>query len=348
MRAAILTVLILLCPFVAHADDKPTVVSACGTVPAGVWVPGGQAPQTVDTNGNVCTNGSGGGTGSSVEIAPGTGSNAAVAPANTPATAANPAVVVAVRPGDGPLAVTLPVSPTLAAGSGVVPTQGGAALSVTNPSFTEITDGTHAAAATKAASTAAVATDPALVVALSPNSSVPAGTAAIGGTQLSPTLATLGSVLTRPANTTAYAGTSTTPQLVGSSTTAGSVTVPSFSIATSGGYAAIPRLTLSTNVTTGWGAVALLVNLWVAAPTYTNGDGGTYAVATGAASWRAQYSCTLTQNGDGANCSAAPTIGNAPVLHPASGALLYWDVEIASAATPISGQTFTLVPEIWN
>lgn len=178
---------------------------------------------------------------------------------------------------------------------------------------------------------------------------LPPGTNEIGGTQLSPTLTTpSGATLTRPANTTAYAGTTTTPQLIASSTTAGSIAVPSFAIGTSGGYASIPRATLSTNATTGWGAVTLLINLWVAAPTYTNGDGGTYAVATGAASWRVQYSCTLVQYADGASCSMIPLVGNAPVLHPSSGTAIYWDIEIASSATPISGQTYTLVPEIWN
>ncbi len=44
----------------------------------------------------------------------------------------------------------------------------------------EITDGTNGPAAVKAASTAALATDPALVVALSPNSPLPAGTNLIG------------------------------------------------------------------------------------------------------------------------------------------------------------------------
>lgn len=57
----------------------------------------------------------------------------------------------------------------------------GTALSVTNPGFTEITDGIHAAAATKAASTAAVAADPALVVALSPAGDPCLGSAKSGG-----------------------------------------------------------------------------------------------------------------------------------------------------------------------
>lgn len=165
---------------------------------------------------------------------------------------------------------------------------------------------------------------------------------------LSPTLTTPPSTLTRPANTTAYVGSSTTPQLIGSNVTAGSVVVPSFSIANSGGHAAIPRLTIATNVTTGWGGVSLTITLWTAAPTYSTGDGATYTVATGSALRRSIYTCTLIQNADGASCNAAAATGNAPVIAPASGALVYWDVQIAAAATPISGQTFTLTPEVWN
>ena len=67
-----------------------------------------------------------------------------------------------------PWAVTLPLSPTLAAGSGVVPTQSGAVLSATNPSFTAVTDGTNGVAAIKPASTPAAATDKAIVVAVRP------------------------------------------------------------------------------------------------------------------------------------------------------------------------------------
>lgn len=51
--------------------------------------------------------------------------------------------------------------------------QGNAVLSATNPSFTRLTDATTATVV-KAASTAAVAADPALVVAISPNNTVPA------------------------------------------------------------------------------------------------------------------------------------------------------------------------------
>src|ERR1700730_14367879 len=97
------------------------------------------------------------------------------------------------------------------------------------------------------------------------------------------------STLTRPANTTAYAAN----QLIASSTTAGSVVVHSFSIATGG--AILSRLRLRTNATSGWGGVNLSINLWSAAPTYTNGNGGAYAAATGSADWLANFLVSLIQ-----------------------------------------------------
>jgi hypothetical protein len=51
---------------------------------------------------------------------------------------------------------------------------------VTRNGFQAITDGTHGPAAVKAATIAAVASDPSLVVAFSPNSSIPAGSNVIG------------------------------------------------------------------------------------------------------------------------------------------------------------------------
>jgi hypothetical protein len=185
---------------------------------------------------------------------------------------------------------------------------------------------------------------------VSVNTSVNAVSTAINNKifYLSPTLSTPQSTLTRPSNTTAYAGTFATPQLIASNTTNTSIAVSSFSILTSGGYAGIPRCNLTTNVTTGWGSVFVVVTIFTAAPTYTNGDGGTYAVATGSSKVRAQYSGSFTQQGDGAFCNMVPIVGSIPVIHPDSGALLYWDIQIQSSATPISGQTFTLTPEIWN
>jgi len=157
-----------------------------------------------------------------------------------------------------------------------------------------------------------------------------------GGSITNPT-----SMLTRPANTTAYAAN----QLIASSTAAGSVVVPSF--ATFAGAGIVPRLRLRTNAPTGWGGVNFSINLWSAAPTYMNGDGGAYAPATGSAAWLANFMITsLQQFGDGAIGSGGLTSANEMAIKP--GTAIYWDLQILSAAAPISGQTFILAAEVLN
>ena len=73
----------------------------------------------------------------------------------------------------------VPISGSVTA-SGTVTANQGTANTVANSWPTEITDGTHGPAAVKAASTAAAAADPSLVVALSPNSPIPSGANVIG------------------------------------------------------------------------------------------------------------------------------------------------------------------------
>lgn len=153
------------------------------------------------------------------------------------------------------------------------------------------------------------------------------------------------SVLTRPNNTSTYAQNN----LVASNATAGSVVVPSFGLVRAGGI--IPRVRLSTNVTTGWGAAPFTITLWALAPTYTNGDRGAYAVATGAANFVAQYNVVLSQFADGAAGVGAITVGNFATVQLYQGrTVLYWDIQYTGAATltPIALQTFTLTPEVIN
>jgi hypothetical protein len=170
------------------------------------------------------------------------------------------------------------------------------------------------------------------------------GTPLQAGGAVTTTIANPTSTLTRPADTTAYAQN----DLIASSATAGSVVVPSFAI--TGGSAIIPRLRLFTNVTTGWDAAVIRVRLFTAAPTYTNGDNGAYARATGSDGLIARYDVTLTQQGDGAAGQAPPLDGGAAFVKLASGTAVYWDLQLVSAAgvTPISGQTFTVTAENVN
>jgi hypothetical protein len=149
------------------------------------------------------------------------------------------------------------------------------------------------------------------------------------------------STLTRPANATPYAANS----LIASNP----LVVPSFNIATSGGGAILSRLRLKSNVTTGWGGVNLCINLWAgAAPTYTNGDGGAYAVSAGAGLWLGNFVVPMLQFADSAWGAGQLTGANELALRLASGTAVFWDIQILTAATPISGQAFILIPELLN
>lgn len=111
----------------------------------------------------------------------------AVKAASTAVAAADPSLAVGLSP-NSPL-------PTGANTIGVV--NQGTAATVANSWNVEITDGTHGPVAVKAASTAAAATDPSLVVALSPNSPTPGvadltATGALGALNAAVTLTTAG------------------------------------------------------------------------------------------------------------------------------------------------------------
>ena len=156
------------------------------------------------------------------------------------------------------------------------------------------------------------------------------------------------STLTLPATTTAYGS----GQLVASSATAGSVVVPSFAIANTAGGAAIGRLRLSVNdaTATAWPAVKLQVDLWTAAPTFTNGDRGAFLPATGVAGHLAAFTCTMSaEYGDGAYAECSPAVGSYVIPKLASGTTVYWTLQTA-AAGGLTGasKVFTLTAETLN
>lgn len=160
------------------------------------------------------------------------------------------------------------------------------------------------------------------------------------------------SVLTRPANTTAYVQN----DLIASNVTAGSVVVPSFDLkwGTEAEMVEIVGGRLLTNLTTGFTTFQGHIDLWSAAPTFTNGDNGAYAPATGSASWLGHMTTvpagTYDQFGDGAAIrvlnggAATDDYSRDPIFFPKPAAL-YWSLRELDATgfTPISGQTFTLV-----
>ena len=142
-------------------------------------------------------------------------------------------------------------------------------------------------------------------------------------------------------------------QLIASSATAGSIVVPSFTLLYNGGAAIAPKGILTTNATSGWSGASVQIDWWSAAPTFTNGDGGTYAVATGAASYLGSLTCTfggtqgsatLGQAGDGAYAECTPNAGTVMMPKLASGNQVFWTMLSLSTVTKASGSTFIFKP----
>ncbi len=155
------------------------------------------------------------------------------------------------------------------------------------------------------------------------------------------------STLTLTATTTAYSA----GQLIANNATGASVTVPSFTIANNGGAAWLQRLRLVSNDTTStaWPSVIVYVDLWSAAPTFTNGDRTAYS-PTGAANWLATFVCTFSATiyADGIPATCVP-LGGQGMLIKLSGQTLYWTA-YAFTASGVTGasKTLTLTPELYN
>ena len=156
------------------------------------------------------------------------------------------------------------------------------------------------------------------------------------------------SVLIRPADTTAYAQN----DLIANSTTAGNVRAPFFSAPrVPGGSFILRRFRLLTNLTTGFSTFQGLVEFWSKMPTFTNGDNAAYAVATGALSYLGRSTTSVaTQVADGAYCEGDPDVGSEFGIKLGSGDAVFWSLKEVDATgfTPISGQRFILVPEIYQ
>lgn len=161
------------------------------------------------------------------------------------------------------------------------------------------------------------------------------------------------STLTRPNDTTAYS----IGDLVANNTVAGSVVVPSLAlpvgIDADAEYVNIDHATLYSNLTTGAAAAQFHIDLWSVAPTFTNGDNGAFAVATGAASWIGHLTSTVDaagQMGDGFALVATPgeastdNYSTNPVMWARKrGDVLYWSLKLLTTLTPIANETFTLM-----
>ena len=169
-----------------------------------------------------------------------------------------------------------------------------------------------------------------------------AGTALIGGIPLSLTVANPSCTLQLTSQTTLYgAGT-----MIGSSSVAGTATIPSFTMPTVSGGAGgvITKLRISCNdtVTTGWPNQTVQVALYTGLPTLGSGDRAAYSIAGGSASHLGDFSGTFgAMEGDGCSARLVPNSGVFDVYKLASGATVY-AVPQAVSATGATGASATM------
>lgn len=157
------------------------------------------------------------------------------------------------------------------------------------------------------------------------------------------------STLTLPSTTTAY----TAGQFMANSATGASVVVPSFNVTNQlSNESIISRLRLSTNDTTAssWNAQTVQLDLWLAAPTFTNGDRSAFSPLTGTGGHIGAFTCTFSAiYGDGAYAECAPAVGNFASIKVPSNTRVYWTA-IATTGSGTTGvsKVLTLTPETVN
>lgn len=148
----------------------------------------------------------------------------------------------------------------------------------------------------------------------------------------------------RPADTTAYAS----GDLVANSTTAGSVVPVSLlnAVREEGGVSRIERVRLRKTGTSITNA-SFRVHLFSAAPTVTNGDNGAFLSIL--ANYIGAFDVVIDRAfSDGAAGAGLPVNGAAATFTIPSGTTLYALIEARGAYTPVSGETFTVIAELYR
>ena len=153
-----------------------------------------------------------------------------------------------------------------------------------------------------------------------------------GGTwQVTPQIPAV-STLNLTANSSAY----TAGQLIANNATAGSVTSPSITFPAAGGAAPRLRLWSDDTTATAWAGASVQIDLWDAAPTWTNGDHAAWLPATGSAHHIAAYSCAFPAAvwGDGIATECTPNQGSYASIVATT---VYWSAEATSGSGVLGG-----------
>ncbi len=149
---------------------------------------------------------------------------------------------------------------------------------------------------------------------------------------------------TRPADTTAYAS----GDLVANSTTAGSVVPVSLASAVreAGGVSRCDRIRLRKSGTSTTNA-SFRVHLYSASPSVTNGDNGAWL--TSVTNYIGAFDVTMDRVfTNGAAGAGVPQNGQAMEFTITSGTTLFALVEARAAYTPVSGEVFTVIAELYR
>ena len=148
----------------------------------------------------------------------------------------------------------------------------------------------------------------------------------------------------RPADVTAYAS----GDLVANSTVAGGVVAVELAgaVREAGGVSRVERVRLRKSGTSITNA-SFRVHLYAAAPVPVNGDNG--ALSTPIADYIGAFDVTMDRAfSDGATGTGLPVSGGAMTFTIPAGTTLYALVEARAAYTPASGETFTVIAELYR
>jgi hypothetical protein len=180
---------------------------------------------------------------------------------------------------------------------------------------------------------------------VSPSNPLPVSDSTLADQKAAMPLVITGATFTRPANTTAYAS----GDLVANSTTAGSVVAVTFAnvVLAAGGCTRVERVRLQKN-STGLTNASFRLHLYNATPsTIANGDNSAWLTAIGG--YIGAFDVTLDRAfSNGAEGAGISLTGLPMTLTIPAGTTLYGLLEARGAYTPVSGETFTAILEVYR
>lgn len=150
-----------------------------------------------------------------------------------------------------------------------------------------------------------------------------------------------------PATTTAY----TAGQLMANSATGASVVVPSFNVNSMAGSSDVVlhrgEIWINDTTASSWNGQKITIDLWSAAPTFTNGDRSTFSPTTGTATHLAAFTCTMSSiYGDGVWGECSINTGAALIISGNNPVQVFWTATaLTGSGTTGASKTVQFIPE---